>query len=1160
MVTLVIIITAFPLTVSNADDTTSTDYVIFAADPTKLGASGTTATPSDLSDTTWYDNGGLITTMYTDTDGETAKYKWSHSFSEADKLYYPRSVVDMGYSSEDIPWIADQTVLTALAGKITVSVTAYADGALTASNNNTGISIYPIDKTYARSEVWASTVKMGDLGKGTQTTFTQKPEAAFKSFASGYLAITTTIKATTANGEINWEIYDIRFTVNSDDKTAINEALAAAGSDWTFESMVAAYENRDYESVDEVIFAADPSKLGESGTTATPSDLSDTSLYTNGTLITTAYTNTETGAAKYAWTQTFGTTNSLYYPRTAIDMGYSSEDIPWIADADVLNALAGKITISMKAYASGGLNASGNDTTISVFPIDKTTSRYSDGKTDPWTLKTEMGKVGKDTEVEFAQTPTVAFTPFASGYLFITTTVKAMTTDPITWEIYDIQFTINSDDKTAIDEALAAANSEWTYDSLVQTYKNAVNGISPNTTYVIWDADPDKYDLLAGTSATATFATSISSPVDVYKGYGDKSAYFTSAIDFTGKSSSGSADYAVVNGYDNTDYTYGWTNIAEIMDVIDEYMYSSVDYRVSGDSLPTSCNIYFGLSGKYDVSLGSKNGVLAVIQSSVPSYGTWNTIPYTLIKQPEDAEPFGWYWYYSQWRYHLYATNGNFNGVTNIDVRGFRLALKEKDRLAINEKLKDIANTVESAKMTNFLSGATVGIDINGNPDYFELLIRHDAVSSWGHQAENEPSVILKGSSTDRTCEMSMENTRYAAGDTVKVKTSVNAGDVIDALVVLDAEENPVTVTKTAPNTYTFIMPDSDVTVSASVAPPPADGDMNDDGKIDILDAVILATKLKVSAEITDEAVVAVADISGDGKVTAADLNLIRKTRLNRLGAPYEYVVVIGVDGAGAYFKDAETPNIDKIFENGAMTYRMLTENPTISAQCWASLMHGVTADVHGLTNSIVDYNPYPDDSPYPSFFRVIRENDASAKLASFSHWNSINIGIVEDGINVHKVGGLSDSILTDAICNYVAENNPTAMYVQFDEADGVGHSTGFGTQAQLDKIAEIDGYIGRIYEAYKQKGILDETLFIVTADHGGNGTSHGGLTDEEKYVMFAAAGRTVEIGGEITDMEIRDTAAVVLYALDYDAPETWTARVPSGLFKGVTAGERPVN
>ena len=274
---------------------------------------------------------------------------------------------------------------------------------------------------------------------------------------------------------------------------------------------------------------------------------------------------------------------------------------------------------------------------------------------------------------------------------------------------------------------------------------------------------------------------------------------------------------------------------------------------------------------------------------------------------------------------------------------------------------------------------------------------------------------------------------------------------------------------------------------------------------------------------------------------------------------PYKYVVIIGVDGAGAFFRNASTPNIDKIFENGAITYNMLSATPTISAQCWGSMLHGVTPKVHGLTNSIVSATPYPVDSKFPSIFRVIRENNSRATLASFSHWEPINTGIVEEGLGVYKVGGLGDAALTDKICEYLAYNTPTMMFVQFDEADAVGHSNGYGTEGQLNKIAEIDEYIGRIYASYEQKGMLDETLFIVTADHGGSGTSHGGLTDAEKYVMFAATGKTVERGGQILDMEIRDTAAIVAYAFGYDLPENWTARVPSGLFTGLTAGERPV-
>ena len=98
-------------------------------------------------------------------------------------------------------------------------------------------------------------------------------------------------------------------------------------------------------------------------------------------------------------------------------------------------------------------------------------------------------------------------------------------------------------------------------------------------------------------------------------------------------------------------------------------------------------------------------------------------------------------------------------------------------------------------------------------------------------------------------------------------------------------------------------------------------------------------------------------------------------------GKKISHVVIIGVDGGGAFFKEADTPNLDKIFENGAVSYEVITSKPTISAQCWGSMLHGVTPEFHGLTNGIVSATPYPEDSLFPSVFRVVRENDPNAIL-----------------------------------------------------------------------------------------------------------------------------------------------------------------------------------
>jgi hypothetical protein len=270
----------------------------------------------------------------------------------------------------------------------------------------------------------------------------------------------------------------------------------------------------------------------------------------------------------------------------------------------------------------------------------------------------------------------------------------------------------------------------------------------------------------------------------------------------------------------------------------------------------------------------------------------------------------------------------------------------------------------------------------------------------------------------------------------------------------------------------------------------------------------------------------------------------------------YKRVALVGVDGAGNFFRQTDTPHIDRIFAEGSVAYDTYTATPSISAECWGSMLHGVTPELHRLSNGIASSLPYDPESLFPSVFRIIRENDPQCELASFCNWNPINTGIIEEGLNVHK-DTAGDAELCDKICAYMEDHDPKFLFVQFDEVDGAGHGHGYGTEKHLNQITITDGYIGRIWDAYVKRGFAEDTLFIVTADHGGFNHSHGGNTEEEMRVMYALRGKTVVKNGAAVDMQIRDSASIVLYALGYAQSENWTSLVPSGVFEGVEAGVR---
>ena len=271
----------------------------------------------------------------------------------------------------------------------------------------------------------------------------------------------------------------------------------------------------------------------------------------------------------------------------------------------------------------------------------------------------------------------------------------------------------------------------------------------------------------------------------------------------------------------------------------------------------------------------------------------------------------------------------------------------------------------------------------------------------------------------------------------------------------------------------------------------------------------------------------------------------------------YSRVILLGVDGAGIFFAQADTPNMDKLFENGAVTYKAITSLPTISAECWGSMLHGVGPEVHKLTNSIVGSTRYDVKSPYPSFFKVIRESYPDAKLVSFCNWDPINYGIIEENLGVHE-DTAGDERLTEKIVSYINENDFDTMFIQFDDVDGAGHNFGYGFKQHLERITLTDTFIGKIVDALKARDMFDDTLFIVTADHGGTPTGgHGGSTDAEKIIYMGVAGKGV-MKGEISPEcppNVKDLAAIVLYGMGLDIPETWTAKIPANIFEELKEG-----
>ena len=75
--------------------------------------------------------------------------------------------------------------------------------------------------------------------------------------------------------------------------------------------------------------------------------------------------------------------------------------------------------------------------------------------------------------------------------------------------------------------------------------------------------------------------------------------------------------------------------------------------------------------------------------------------------------------------------------------------------------------------------------------------------------------------------------------------------------------------------------------------------------------------------------------------------------------------------------------------------------------------------------------------------------------------------------------------------------------FVHLDHVDGAGHTYGHGTSQYYAAVGRADKLVGEIVDAVKRAGTYNETIFIITSDHGGIGKGHGGQSDRERLTWI---------------------------------------------------------
>ncbi len=280
---------------------------------------------------------------------------------------------------------------------------------------------------------------------------------------------------------------------------------------------------------------------------------------------------------------------------------------------------------------------------------------------------------------------------------------------------------------------------------------------------------------------------------------------------------------------------------------------------------------------------------------------------------------------------------------------------------------------------------------------------------------------------------------------------------------------------------------------------------------------------------------------------------------------PYKagHVVMIGLDGWGAYsVEKAEMPVVKQMMKEGAFTLKKRSVLPSSSAANWASMYMGAGPELHGYTDwgsqtPDLPSRVYGDTGMFPNLFALLRKAAPEADMACFYEWGGMRYVIDTTAFTTfaqtipEAVEGDPRPVTTDVAVKYITEHKPLLINVVYDQPDGVGHRIGHDTPEYYAQLKVMDAEIGRLIAAVKEAGIYDDTIFVLTSDHGGINRGHGGKTMLEMETPFIIFGKGVKKGLEFTESMMQfDCAPTVAEIFGLELPQVWIGRSMSQVYE----------
>ncbi|CAK4670260.1 unnamed protein product [Aphanomyces euteiches] len=233
-------------------------------------------------------------------------------------------------------------------------------------------------------------------------------------------------------------------------------------------------------------------------------------------------------------------------------------------------------------------------------------------------------------------------------------------------------------------------------------------------------------------------------------------------------------------------------------------------------------------------------------------------------------------------------------------------------------------------------------------------------------------------------------------------------------------------------------------------------------------------------------------------------------------------------------------------------------------------MFHGVTSNswTYCSRESIDDQTfapPYLDDCVvYPDIFSVAKQQKPDFVTAMLYSWGNLDAILPSETVLIDNRSYVEGSDcagsqnasqqITDEAVALIANNSmPQLMFVYYNEVDACAHESSCFSDDGQATITSMDGNIGRIFNAVRDAGFENSTVFFFVSDHGRNadGSDHTDKSSFNYATQWLVYGRGIIEGSRELKSAIatEDTSPTVAHVLGLNAPLEWHGRVVHEIF-----------